>query len=511
MKLSLGFPLAVLPVSIFLGAFTASAASVATAGGGTGRDSLVNCLRSSLSSASSVYLPGDSGFANDTIRWNRYYQPTFTVVAAVANEHDVRVSIICATSSKTPFLVTGPRHGFSSGWQSLTDGLEIYTGAFNQVVVDAAASTMTIGGAVPMKDVGDALQPYGKNFPVAGASCVGMVGASLGAGIGRLQGLYGLMHDSLISARLMLPNTQVIEVSQRSNPELFWGLRGAGFNFGVVLNATYRVYDAPAQGTNFNADFEFPLSSVRAFYQAMHDQIANGGLPAPLCVATGLQFNRTINATTLKANAVYAGSEAEGRRAVQFLTNIGTDLRHNFTQIPWNRLNRNVNFLNNNPLVDQCTPGGVRGDTYGVAFNTINVDAHVNMSYQFDAMFTKYPEMRSSGNGGYFCANQAVASKPAHYTSYPWREAVGHQTWGFVYPAGSNTTEADIDNIPKKLRALIAATADTRGLNTYIGFSHGDESAETIWSGEHLNRLRALKRQYDPKGLFSWYHPIPLR
>lgn len=103
------------------------------------------------------------------------------------------------------------------------------------------------------------------------------------------------MHDSMLSARLMLPNTSVVEVSQQSNPELFWGLRGAGFNFGVVLNATYRVYDAPAQGTNFNADFEFPLSSVRAFYQALHDQIETG-MPAPLCLATGLQFNRTINA-----------------------------------------------------------------------------------------------------------------------------------------------------------------------------------------------------------------------
>lgn len=55
--------------------------------------SLVSCLQSSLSSEGSVYLPGDSGFANDTIRWNRYHMPTFNVVAAVANEHDVRASV----------------------------------------------------------------------------------------------------------------------------------------------------------------------------------------------------------------------------------------------------------------------------------------------------------------------------------------------------------------------------------------------------------------------------------
>ena len=66
-----------------------SAAAQETAG----KVSLVSCLRSSLSPAAAVYLPGDSGFGNDTIRWNRYHQPTFSVVAAVANEHDVRASV----------------------------------------------------------------------------------------------------------------------------------------------------------------------------------------------------------------------------------------------------------------------------------------------------------------------------------------------------------------------------------------------------------------------------------
>ena len=75
-----------------------TALAVALGGGGaaaatTADDSLVSCLRSSLSPEASVYLPGDGGYANDTIRWNRYHQPTFTVVAAVANEHDVRASV----------------------------------------------------------------------------------------------------------------------------------------------------------------------------------------------------------------------------------------------------------------------------------------------------------------------------------------------------------------------------------------------------------------------------------
>jgi hypothetical protein len=134
-------------------------------------------------------------------------------------------------------------------------------------------------------------------------------------------------------------------------------------------------------------------------------------------------------------NAVYAGPEDEGRRAVDFLADIGTDLRHNFSQVPWNELNRNVNFLQDNHAVDVCNPGGVRGDTYGVALNEIDVDAHVAISEQFNYMLTTYPEMKSSGNGGYFCANQAVVAREQDYTSYPWRSAVGFQyVLVYLYP-----------------------------------------------------------------------------
>ena len=61
-------------------------------------------------------------------------------------------------------MFTGPRHGFYLGWESLKDGLEIYTGAFYHVDVDVAAGTMTIGGAAVFKNVSNALQLVGKNI-----------------------------------------------------------------------------------------------------------------------------------------------------------------------------------------------------------------------------------------------------------------------------------------------------------------------------------------------------------
>lgn len=70
-----------------------------------------------------------------------------------------------------------------------------------------------------------------------------MVGATLGAGVGRYQGLHGLIIDSLISVRMVTAEGDIISVSAHEHADLFWGLRGAGMNFGIILSAKYQVYD----------------------------------------------------------------------------------------------------------------------------------------------------------------------------------------------------------------------------------------------------------------------------
>lgn len=91
----------------------------------------------------------------------------------------------------------------------------------------------------------------------------------------------------------MLPNTTVVEASTKSNSDLFWGIRGAGFNFGFVLNATYRVYDEAPNGQNLNADFQYPYNASAAFYQALKTQVSK--MPPPLCITTYVQWDVTRN------------------------------------------------------------------------------------------------------------------------------------------------------------------------------------------------------------------------
>lgn len=119
------------------------------------------------------------------------------------------------------------------------------------------------------------------------------MGAGIGAGIGRLEGLYGLITDSLLSVRILLPNTTVIEASEAQNKDLFWGIRGAGWNFGFILNATFRVYDQVPNGMHMNADLIYPSNITESFYQTLRQAAPN--MPAPLSLASALSWNAEYN------------------------------------------------------------------------------------------------------------------------------------------------------------------------------------------------------------------------
>jgi FAD/FMN-containing dehydrogenase len=88
-----------------------------------------------------------------------------------------------------------------------------------------------------------------------------MVGATLGAGVGPLTGLHGLVIDALLLVRMVTGTGELIDVSATENADLFWGLRGAGYNFGIITSATYKIHDQTNGGQIMNADLLFPASA----------------------------------------------------------------------------------------------------------------------------------------------------------------------------------------------------------------------------------------------------------
>lgn len=111
--------------------------------------------------------------------------------------------------------------------------------------------------------------------PATGCSCVGIVGATLGGGIGYYSGLHGVISDSLLSARIITGKGELLTASATSNSHLFWAIKGAGFNYGVVTEATFQLYDQTNGGEAMNADMMFPASANGSVWKAIAGFVGN--------------------------------------------------------------------------------------------------------------------------------------------------------------------------------------------------------------------------------------------
>lgn len=135
-------------------------------------------------------------------------------------------------------------------------------------------------------------------FSEVGASpCVGMVGGTLGGGVSRYNGLHGMILDALKSVKIITGTGELLTASETENSDLFWGIRGAGMNYGIILSATYQVYDLTSQNVMV-ADIDLPLNKsgeLIDYLKGYGDQLpeklsivlrssysaANGGVSSP--------------------------------------------------------------------------------------------------------------------------------------------------------------------------------------------------------------------------------------
>lgn len=113
----------------------------------------------------------------------------------------------------------------------------------------------------------------------------------MGGGVGRYNGLHGMLADTLKSVRMVTANGDCVTVSASENSDLFWGMRGAGFNFGIVVSATYNVAPLTNGGQVMNADFLFlPNQSVAVFNYFASKTV----LPAELSLIFQTGFNADL-------------------------------------------------------------------------------------------------------------------------------------------------------------------------------------------------------------------------
>lgn len=133
-----------------------------------------------------------------------------------------------------------------------------------------------------------------------------MIGATIGAGIGIGTGLYGLGIDSLESVRLVTATGEVVTASKRHNSELFWAVRGAGANFGIITAATFNMHDQVNDGNAVVASFTYPASANVSVFE--HLESFDDSLPADLSVQVSISYNHTTNAAHISLGHYYFGT-----------------------------------------------------------------------------------------------------------------------------------------------------------------------------------------------------------
>jgi FAD/FMN-containing dehydrogenase len=188
---------------------------------------------------------GDRGYEAARRVWNGMIDRRPALIARCATPDDVRTAVKLARSEGIPISVRGGGHGVA-GTAILDDGLMIDLSAMKSVSVDSSRREAVAGPGVLWGEFDAATQAHGLATTGGQVSHTGIAGLTLGGGIGYLMGKHGAACDNLLSLDIVLADGESVVASEDQNPDLFWAMRGAGANFGIVTSFRYRLH--PLEG-----------------------------------------------------------------------------------------------------------------------------------------------------------------------------------------------------------------------------------------------------------------------
>nr|WP_237535557.1 FAD-dependent oxidoreductase [Streptomyces sp. SID3343] len=439
-----------------------------------------------------LLLPQDQEYGVARLGYNELYDGRLpAAVARCTSAADVQSCLDAARCHEVPIAARSGGHSYL-GYSVPNGGLVMDLRPMAQVHVQSDG-TVQVGAGARLIEVYAALAQAGRLLPAGSCPTVGIGGLTLGGGIGVLTRKYGLTCDRLVSADVVTADSRVLTVSECSEPDLYWALRGGGGgNFGVVTRFTFDTEPAPAL-TVFS--LRFPAGSagsvasvVGAWQQWVADAppelwsncVVSGGTP-PTCRVGGCYVGADSALNPLLDRLVTAAATQPGSRtvhgksyldAMMYMAGCADD------------------------TLAQCHPTSEGGRLPRAAFVAVSrvltapLDGQAVVGLMAGRVGT---DLLLDSMGG------AVSRLAPDATAFPHRSALATaQIYASTTPAGAAAATVAVNAVRDGLGALGATGAYVN----YIDASLPDWG--TAYYGENLARLKAVSRHYDPDQVFTF-------
>ncbi|KAJ5382602.1 hypothetical protein N7517_000513 [Penicillium concentricum] len=422
-------------------------------------------------------------------RWSAWEAPHWSGAIKPATEKDLQKVVQISVANKIPFIATNGGHGPKVGQGQFT-GINVNLASFNTVSIDTTNNLVTLGAGVKLWDVQKGLYDVGKEIQTGNSICPGAIGVTIGAGIGMMTGMHGLMIDTLKSVRVVTAKGDLVKASATENKDLFWAIRGAGINFGIVTEATYGIHDQTNGGNLTAVTFVYAPASNRSLWETM--KTFDGNQPAKLSFQAVIKFDRTSNSANLILQLWYFGPVTEAQPYIDQFTAVGPVVK-------------SVTYLPQTDVFYQSQTAGVcdRGNiisAHTLGFSRTDVASYEAHFADLTAFYKAYPAFQGESVLQYY-SNKVTLQTPASETAFPWRDI---QVWWLTQNEYTDASiRPQVDQFMRGQRTNLQTTSGFSTPHVYLNYAYGDEGAAAWYSAANLPKLRKLKAIWDPSRIFG--------
>jgi FAD/FMN-containing dehydrogenase len=395
--------------------------------------------------------------------------------------------------------------GHSYGGYSTTTGVVVDVSRLNRISLDKR-NRAAVGAGARLIDVYDHLWQSGRTIPAGTCPTVGIAGLAQGGGIGFAARKFGLTCDNLLEATVVLANGNAVVCNARTNPDLYWALRGGGGgNFGIVTRLVFRTY--PVANVVTYA-LEWPWTDASRVIQAWQKLAPH----APDGLFTVLNMSAVAGSTApprITSAGQFFGTEGALRALLQPLTATGTPTRFTVTNRTYMDAQRM--WAGCSGTIEEChlPPQGNLGRA---TFKGKSSYANKPLTARgIDTLIRQIEARRATGSGsGILLLDSyggAINRVKKGATAFVHRDAL----FSMQYLAYWDPSQPAQPNLAW-LRRFHGAMAPYVSPFAYQNYIDPEQPRwPNAYYGSNLNRLIAVKRRYDPKNVFRSAQSIPLR